>query len=131
MRNDYKQRPRSNFRGGGIALRGMGAALRGGGIALRGMGAALGKGGKLFGGKETYGEELAEAKAVKSKKISPKEFVKGEKSEKHKGEELKSLAKQAKAIKSGKKSPEAYAKEETAEPMKKGGRAKKKYGGKC
>ena len=126
MRNDYKQRPRSNYRGGGVALRGMGAALRGGGVALRGMGAALKDGGKLFGGKETYGEELKEAKAVKSGKISPKEFVKGEKSEKHKGEELKSLAKQARMIKSGKKSPEDYAKEETSEPMKKGGKAKKK-----
>ena len=51
---------------------------------------------------------------------------KKEKAEKHKGEELKSLAKQAKAIKSGKKSPEKYAEEETAEYMKKGGRAKKK-----
>ena len=126
MRNDFKQRPRPAFRGGGIALRGMGAALRGGGIALRGMGAALKDGGKLFGGKETYKEELAEAKAVKSGKISPKAFVKGEKSEKHKGEELKSLSKQAKMIKSGKKSPEAYAKEEVAEYMKKGGKAKKK-----
>ena len=126
MRNEFKQRPRSNFRGGGVALRGLGAALRGGGVALRGMGAALAKGGKLFGGKETYAEELGEAKAVASKKISPKQFVKGEKSEKHKGEELKSLAKQAKSIRSGKMSPKAYAEMETAEPMKKGGKAKKK-----
>jgi hypothetical protein len=126
MRNDYKQRPRPAFRGGGIALRGLGAALRGGGIAQRGMGVALAKGGKAFGGKETYGEELAEAKSVKSGKTSPKAFVKKEKAEKHKGEELKGLAKQAKAIKSGKKSPESYAKEETAEYMKKGGKAKKK-----
>ena len=126
MRNDFKQRPRPAYRGGGIALRGMGAALRGGGVALRGMGAALKDGGKLFGEKETYGEELKEAKAVASKKISPKEFIKGEKSEKHKGEELKSLAKQAKSIRSGKMSPEQYAKMETSEPMKKGGKAKKK-----
>jgi hypothetical protein len=126
MRNDFKQRPRSDFRGGGIALRGIGAALRGGGIAQRGMGVALKDGGKLFGGKETYKEELGEAKAVASKKISPKQFVKGEKSEKHKGEELKNLAKQAKSIKSGKMSPEQYAKMETSEPMKKGGRALKK-----
>jgi hypothetical protein len=90
------------------------------------MGAALAKGGKAFGGKETYGEELAEAKSVKSGKTSPKSFVKKEKAEKHKGEELKSLGKQAKMIKSGKKSPEAYAKEETAEYMKKGGKVKKK-----
>jgi len=125
MRNDYKQRPRSNFRGGGAALRGMGVALRGGGIAKRGMGVALKDGGKLFGGKETYGEELKEAKAVASKKISPKQFVKGEKSEGHKGEE-KGASKMAKKIASGKMSPEAYAKKEAKEPMKKGGRAKKK-----
>ena len=98
---------------------------RGGGIALRGMGAALAKGGRAFGGKETYGEELAEAKQVKSGKVSPKQFVKKEKAEKHKGEELKSLAKQAKAIKSGKVSPESYAKMEASEPMKKGGKVEK------
>jgi hypothetical protein len=126
MRNDYKQRPRPAYRGGGIALRGMGAALRGGGVALRGMGVALAKGGKAFGGKETYGEELAEAKQLKSGKISTKGFIKGEKSEKHKGEELKSLAKEAKSIKSGKMSPKDYAKMETSEPMKKGGKAKKR-----
>ena len=126
MRNDYKIRPRSEFRGGGIAKRGLGKALRGGGIAEGGMGVALKEGGKAFGGKETYGEELAEAKQLKSGKISPKGFIKGEKSEKHKGEELKSLAKEAKSIKSGKMSPEQYAKMETSEPMKKGGSALKK-----
>ena len=125
MRNDYKQRPRSNFRGGGVALRGLGAALRGGGIAQRGMGVALKDGGKLFGGKESYKEELGEAKAVASKKISPKQFVKGEKSEGHKGEE-KGAASTAKKLASGKMSPKAYAKMEAKEPMKKGGRAKKK-----
>jgi hypothetical protein len=120
------------FKGTGIAkIQHQRTPFRGGGIALRGMGVALAKGGssnkeKLFGGKETYSEELGEAKAVASKKISPKQFVKGEKSEKHKGEELKSLAKQAKSIRSGKMSPESYAKMETSEPMKKGGRAKKK-----
>ena len=125
MRNDFKIRPRSNFRGGGIALRGMGAALRGGGIAQRGMGVALKDGGKLFGGKETYKEELGEAKAVASKKISPKEFVKGEKSEGHKGEE-KGAASTAKKLASGKMSPKAYAKMEISEKMKKGGKAKKR-----
>jgi hypothetical protein len=112
------QHQRTPFRGGGIALRGMGVALKKGGSAKQ----------KLFGGKETYGEELKEAKAVASKKISPKQFVKGEKSEKHKGEELKSLSKEGKSIASGKMSPQAYAKKEASEPdmMKKGGRAKKK-----
>ena len=125
MRNDFKQRPRSNFRGGGIALRGMGAALRGGGIAQRGMGVALKDGGKLFGGKETYKEELGEAKAVASKKISPKQFVKGEKSEGEKTGE-KNTSNIAKKIASGKMSPKQYATMETSEKMKKGGSALKK-----
>ena len=45
MRNDYKIRPRPEFRGGGIAMRGKGQALRGGGIAMKGMGQAFKKGG--------------------------------------------------------------------------------------
>lgn len=68
---------------------------------------------KLFGGKETYAEELKEAKALKSGKISARGFARGEKSEGHKGEE--SFAKTAKKIKSGKMSPSAYAKMETKE----------------
>ena len=36
---------------------------------------------KLFGGKETYKEELAEAKAIKSGKITPQQYAKGEQSE--------------------------------------------------
>lgn len=39
---------------------------------------------KLFTGKETMKEELAEAKAIKSGKISPMEYAKGEKMEGHK-----------------------------------------------
>ena len=39
------------------------------------------KGMNLFKGKETYGEELKEAKAIKSGKISPMQYAKGEKSE--------------------------------------------------
>ena len=38
-----------NKRGGGMAERGMGAALRGGGIAERGMGVALSQGGAVRG----------------------------------------------------------------------------------
>lgn len=34
--------------------------------------------GKLFKGKDTYGEELKEAKAIKSGKITPREYAKGE-----------------------------------------------------
>ena len=100
---------------------------RGGGVIMANkkstMGEALKKGGSLFKGKETYGEELSEAKSVKSGKTSPSEFVKGEKSEGHKGEE-KNLSKQAKDIKSGKTSPESYAKMEASEPEgKRGGGA--------
>ena len=36
---------------------------------------------KIFKGKDTYGEELKEAKAIKSGKITPKEYAKGEKLE--------------------------------------------------
>ena len=39
---------------------------------------------KLFGGKETVKEELAEAKAIKSGKISPMQYAMGEESEKPK-----------------------------------------------
>lgn len=37
---------------------------------------------KLFGGKETMKEELAEAKAIKSGKITPMQYAKGEEGEK-------------------------------------------------
>ena len=36
----------------------------------------------LFKGKESYGEEMKEAKAIKSGKITPKQYAMGEKSEK-------------------------------------------------
>ena len=63
---------------------------------------------KLFKGKETPAEEKKEAKALKSGKISPKQYVAGEKKEGHGA----GAAKKASAIKSGKLSPEAYAKGE-------------------
>ena len=77
---------------------------------------------KLFGGKETYSEELKEAKALKSGKISERGFVRGEKSEGHMEEDSKGLARK---IKSGKMSAESYAKMEAKEPkgMKSGGTA--------
>lgn len=40
--------------------------------------------GKLFAGKETYSEELKEAKAIKSGKLSPQQYARGEKTEKAK-----------------------------------------------
>ena len=74
---------------------------------------------KMFGGKETKAEEMKEAKALKSGKISPKQYVAGEKSEGHGA----GAAKKATAIKSGKLSPAAYAKEHAAKKMAKGGLA--------
>ena len=71
---------------------------------------------KLFGGKETRAEELKEAKALKSGKISPKEYVKGEKSEGHGS----GAASKAKAIKSGALSPAKYGAEH-AKKMARGG----------
>ena len=103
---------------------------RGGGVIMKSkkstMGVALktGSGKKgVFKGKETYGEEKREAETLKSKKISQKEFIAGEKSEGHKGEES-NLAGIASAIASGKKSPAQYASEEAKEPdMVRGGGA--------
>jgi len=46
--------------------------LKGGGMATK----------KLFGGKESFKEELGEAKAIKSGKLSPMQYAKGEESEK-------------------------------------------------
>lgn len=73
---------------------------------------------KLFGGKETPKEELAEAKALKSGRISKQQYVAGEKSEGHGA----GAAKKASAIKSGRVTPKAYAQEHKA--MKKGGSCK-------
>jgi hypothetical protein len=83
---------------------------------------------KLFGGKETYSEEMKEAKAVKSGKISPANFVQGEKSEGHKEEKSGKLAM---AIKTGKMSPAKYASMESKEPkgMKSGGIFRKSANG--
>ena len=36
---------------------------------------------KLFGGKETYAEELKEAKAIKSGRITPQQYARGEQKE--------------------------------------------------
>ena len=72
---------------------------------------------KLFGGKETPAEEMKEAKALKSGRISPKQYAAGEKSEGHGA----GAAKKAAAIKSGRVTPKAYAEEHA---MKKGGRTK-------
>ena len=54
---------------------------------------ATGKLKNLFKGKESYGEELKEAKAIKSGKITPQEYAKGEKMEGHcSGGKIKKMA---------------------------------------
>lgn len=70
---------------------------------------------KLFGGKETPAEEMAEAKALKGGKISKAQYMKGEKSEGN----AKEAKKNADAIKSGKMTPKQYA------DMHKNGKMKK------
>lgn len=67
---------------------------------------------KLFRGADTPAEEKAEAKAVRSGKITPKQYVAGEKSE---GEKEPGMMARAKALKSGKMSPAAYAAHEKTE----------------
>lgn len=61
---------------------------------------------KMFQGKETPKEEMAEAKSLKSGKISKAQYVKGEEAE---GENKREAKKNADAIKSGKMSPKQYA----------------------
>lgn len=83
---------------------------------------------RLFRGADTPAEEKAEARAVRSGKITPKQYVAGEKSE---GEKEPGMMARAKALKSGKMSPAAYAKHEgtekpAAKKMKRGGCATKK-----
>lgn len=73
---------------------------------------------KMFGGKETKSEEMKEAKALKSGKISKSQYVAGEKSEGH----SKGAAVKADKIKSGKLTPAAYAK---GHKMANGGKMKR------
>lgn len=61
---------------------------------------------KLFGGKQSKSEEMAEAKALKSGKISKAQYVKGEMSE---GHDKKGAMKRADMMKSGKMSAKEYA----------------------
>lgn len=78
---------------------------------------------KMFRGMETPAEEKKEAKALKSGKITPKQYVAGEKAEGHGA----GAAKKAAAIKSGKLSPAKYAAEHAAKKPA----AKKMAGGGC
>lgn len=75
----------------------------------------------MFSGKETPAEEMKEATALKSGRISKQQYVAGEKSEGHGA----GAAKKASAIKSGRLSPKAYAAGEKKEGMKCGGKVSK------
>ena len=117
MRNDFKIR--NHLRGGGIDKRGLGAALRGGGIAKRGMGVALKDGG-----------DVAQDKALIKKAFKMHD------AQEHKGEHTKldklkkgGTAKEESKMHEAKESKKKEMMEESK--MKKGGRVKKKYGGKC
>lgn len=150
MRNDHNNR--NCYRGGGIAKRGLGAALRGGGIAKRGMGVALKDGGdvkqdkalikkafKMHDMQEHKGEHTKLDKLKKggmakeeSKMHEAKESKKKEMMEESK---MKKGGRAMKASGGGLKPvgdlriPRKI--RSSLDYMKKGGRAKKKYGGKC
>lgn len=72
----------------------------------------------LFKGKETPAEEKKEARAVKSGKISPAQYAKGEKMEGEK-DKKSTMVKRAQAMKSGKLSPAGYAAMEKKEGKRK------------
>jgi hypothetical protein len=76
---------------------------------------------KMFAGKESKDEEMAEAKALKSGKITKQQYMNGEKSE---GEDAREAKKNANAIKSGKLSPKQYAAKEQPKKMANGGAVK-------
>ena len=81
---------------------------------------------KLFKGKDTYGEELKEAKAIKSGKITPREYAKGEGMEEAKkmkcGGSIKKMASGGAVNVGGKSLPKA--KDMGSMGMKAGGLAK-------
>ena len=148
MRNDHNNR--NCYRGGGIAKRGLGAALRGGGIAKRGMGVALKDGGdvkqdkalikkafKMHDAQEHKGEHTKLDKLKKGGKAESVSMMEGKTKTKKAIPEKEYMKKEAKVSKPSEEdkaheraeTPEKEAREEAK--MKKGGRIKKKYGGKC
>ncbi len=80
---------------------------------------------RLFGGKESYSEEMGEAKAVKSGRMTPAQYARGEESEKPMGrgkkESFKEELQEGKAIKSGRVTPKQYAEGEGKEYKMAGG----------
>jgi hypothetical protein len=108
-------------------------------MALFSKGGDMGK--KMFGGKETYAEELKEAKAIKSGKISPQQYAREEGKEES-GMKMKKMAgggmTKMGAVKTAAPSRDGVAsKGKTKGTMVKmagGGKAgmkKMNYGGKC
>lgn len=76
---------------------------------------------KMFSGKEDPAEEMAEAKAVRSGKLSPKQYAAKEKAEGHKTSSS-ALEAKGKKLASGALSPQQYASEEK---MANGGKVRK------
>ena len=72
---------------------------------------------KPFKGKQTKAEEMAEAKKVRSGKMSPAEYARAEKREGDK-KPMKELMAKGKAIASGKMSPSQYAAKATGKSKK-------------
>lgn len=88
--------------------------------------AGYANGGKVkpFSGADTKGEEMAEAREVRSGKVSPKQYVERETAEhKREGEYVSKgeLAKRGQALASGKMSPAKYAAMEGMEKKADGG----------
>jgi len=83
---------------------------------------------KMFAGKQSKAEEMAEAKAVKSGKVSPAEYARREKAEGDMDSKKKLEAK-GKALASGKMSAEKYAAAGGMKKMANGGMAKYADGG--
>lgn len=72
---------------------------------------------KPFQGKQTRAEEMAEAKAVRSGRMTPAQYARGEKSEGDKASAA-SLKARGQALASGRLSPEKYAGMATDMPKK-------------
>lgn len=72
---------------------------------------------KPFAGKQTKKEEMAEAKAVKSGKVSPAQYAAKEKAEGDSKSKSALMAK-GKALASGKMSAKQYADKATGKPKK-------------
>lgn len=72
---------------------------------------------KAFQGKQTRAEEMAEAKAVRSGRVSPAQYARGEKSEGDKASTA-TLKARGQALASGRMSPAEYAGKASGVPKK-------------